>query len=449
MKSYTFHGSTTNDFAGYSLSNVGDIDGDGRDDFIIGANRVDSNGKTDTGAIYFVSGADLAALDFASGTDGKIELSDVAASSKSYQFNGILAGDQAGKSVSFVGDVDGDNITDFIIGARYGDGNGTDSGDLFLISGADLAALDTAGGAAADGVIELSDVATTGSSYQFDGADPGDRAGSAFSSLGDVDGDSIDDFIIGAFYADISGKVNAGAAYFISGADLAALDAASGTDGVIDLADVLCFARGTLIQTQLGEVPIEQLEMGHRVLTMDDGYQPIRWIGRTALSRADLEANPKLKPIRIRADALGPGLPKQDLLVSPQHRVLVRSAIAHRMFDAHEVLIPANKLLTLPGIDIEWEADGVDYFHILFDAHQLVWSNGAVTESLFTGPEALKAVSPEAREEIETLFPEIARPDFVPTAVRFIPEKGKHMKTLTQRLVKNNKIAQESHGLHM
>jgi len=227
------------------------------------------------------------------------------------------------------------------------------------------------------------------------------------------------------------------------------LDALSGTDGIIELSQVTCFARGTLIQTQQGALPIEQLAVGHMVLTMDAGYQPIRWIGAKALSRADLAANPKLKPIRIRADALGPGLPKQDLLVSPQHRVLVRSAIAQRMFDTDEVLIPANKLLTLPGIDIEWEADGVEYFHMLFDAHQLIWSNGAVTESLFTGPEALKAVSPEAREEIKTLFPEILRPDFVPIPARFIPEKGKHMKTLTQRLVKNNKLPQEFHGLHM
>ena len=83
MKGYTFHGSSSSDFAGYSLSNVGDIDGDGRDDFIIGATEVDSNGKPNTGAIYFVSGADLAALDLASGLDGKIELTHVAAGSKS------------------------------------------------------------------------------------------------------------------------------------------------------------------------------------------------------------------------------------------------------------------------------------------------------------------------------------------------------------------------------
>jgi len=202
---------------------------------------------------------------------------------------------------------------------------------------------------------------------------------------------------------------------------------------------ITCFARGTLIKTMAGEVAIEDLSVGDKVLTMDTGYQPIRWIGGRKLSRAGLEANPKLKPIRIRAGALGPDLPEQDLLVSPQHRVLVRNQVAVRMFDSAEVLIPANKLLTLPGIDIEWDADGVEYFHFLFDAHQIVWSNGAQTESLFTGPEALKAVSPEAREEIATLFPEIVAPGFTPQSARPIPEKGKLMKTLVRRVAKNNK----------
>ena len=204
---------------------------------------------------------------------------------------------------------------------------------------------------------------------------------------------------------------------------------------------IICFTRGTLIKTCMGEVAIEDLVVGDKVLTMDNGYQPIRWIGGRGLSRADLEANPKLKPIRIRAGALGQGLPEQDLLTSPQHRVLVRNQVAVRMFASAEVLIPANKLLTLPGIDIEWDADGVEYFHFLFDAHQIVWSNGAQTESLFTGPEALKAVSPEAREEIATLFPEIVTPGFTPQSARPIPEKGKLMKTLAQQMAKNNKVA--------
>jgi hypothetical protein len=123
--------------------------------------------------------------------------------------------------------------------------------------------------------------------------------------------------------------------------------------------------------------------------------------------------------------------------------VLVRNAVAVRMFDSAEVLIPANKLLTLPRIDIEREADGVEYFHMLFEVHQIVWSNGALTESLFTGPEALKSVSAEAREEITTLFPEIVAPDYVPVPARPIPEKGKLMKRLAQRLAKNDKYAHD------
>jgi len=210
----------------------------------------------------------------------------------------------------------------------------------------------------------------------------------------------------------------------------------------------VCFTCGTLIKTRSGEVTVEDLRVGDEVLTMDAGYQPIRWIGGRKVSAAELQINPKLKPIRICADALGPGLPRQDLLVSPQHRVLVRSPIAARLFDSAEVLVPAKKLLDLPGIYVEDGDDGVEYFHILFDAHQLVWSNGAVTESLFTGPEALKAVSPEAREEITALFPEILEPDFAPIPARMILETGKEIRKLVERLDRHGKPVQaEATGL--
>jgi hypothetical protein len=201
---------------------------------------------------------------------------------------------------------------------------------------------------------------------------------------------------------------------------------------------VPCFVAGTLIRTARGEVRIEELVAGDHVLTMDDGCQPIRWIGRRRVSRAELAANPKLVPIRIRAGALGDAKPEVDLLVSPQHRMFVRSKIARRLFDTMEVLIPARILTAIDGIDVESEAQGVEYFHILFDSHQIVFANGAPTESLFTGPEALIAMSPEARLEIETLFPEITSPDFLPVAARHIPAKGAQMKTLAQRHMKNN-----------
>jgi hypothetical protein len=221
-------------------------------------------------------------------------------------------------------------------------------------------------------------------------------------------------------------------------------DTFPGLAGTRETFGVVCFAQGTLIKTIKGEVPIEDLRQGDRVLTFDCGYQPISWIGGRSLGQTELEQNPKLRPIRIQAGALGPNLPEQDLIVSPQHRILIKSVIAVRMFDTAEVLVPANKLLTLPGIDIEWDVDSVDYFHMLFEHHQIVFSNGSPTESLFTGPEALKAVSAEARAEIEALFPHIFYPDFVPVPARLIPEKGKQMKILAQRLAKNNKLAQES-----
>jgi Ca2+-binding RTX toxin-like protein len=205
--------------------------------------------------------------------------------------------------------------------------------------------------------------------------------------------------------------------------------------------NVVCFTAGTLIATINGLRPVQDLTVGDRVITMDNGYQEIRWIGSNRVLPAGLSANPKLVPIRIQAGALGGGMPEQDLLVSQQHRVLVRSQIAKRMFGTNEVLIPANKLLAIDGIDIalDTEATGVEYWHFLFDAHQVVWSNGAPTESLFTGPEALKSVSPEAREEIFTLFPEIALPGYVASSGRYIPERGKLMKELVQRHLKNHK----------
>ena len=200
---------------------------------------------------------------------------------------------------------------------------------------------------------------------------------------------------------------------------------------------VVCFTRGVKIKTISGEVPVENLRVGDMVLTMDNGYQPIRWIGANRIGVDRLASNPQLCPIRIKAGALGNNLPERDLLVSPQHRVLVRSEISVRMFDTSEILIPAKKLLPLDGVEIVNDVTSIEYWHFLFDSHQIVWSNGAPSESLFTGPEALKSISDEALKEILTLFPEIARLDYKPCAARLIPEKGKHVKRLVERHRKN------------
>ncbi|MCT4332423.1 Hint domain-containing protein [Paracoccus sp. YLB-12] len=168
---------------------------------------------------------------------------------------------------------------------------------------------------------------------------------------------------------------------------------------------ITCFVAGTMIETPDGPRPVEDLREGDAVVTVDAGAQKLRWVGSRDLNVRDTD---NLKPIRIRTGALGQGLPATDLLVSPQHRVLVRSAVAQRMFGTDEVLVAAKQLTALPGIEVVDDAAQVTYVHLLFDDHQLVTSNGAVSESLFTGPQALKGVSEEARAEILALFPDLA-----------------------------------------
>ncbi|MFC0341641.1 Hint domain-containing protein [Paracoccus niistensis] len=175
----------------------------------------------------------------------------------------------------------------------------------------------------------------------------------------------------------------------------------------IDLsAAVACFTRGTIIETDKGPRAIETLRAGDLVWTLDAGHQPIRWIGETRLDAQALTRAPQLRPIRIAAGALGNGTPTRDLLVSPQHRILLKSKIALRMFGAAEVLVAAKQLLSIDGIE-QVEAEAVDYVHFLCGSHQVVLSNGALTESMYAGAQALAAVSPAARDEILTLFPDI------------------------------------------
>ena len=190
------------------------------------------------------------------------------------------------------------------------------------------------------------------------------------------------------------------------------------TDTAFVTVDVTCFARGTRIETPRGAVAVEDLRAGDLVLTRDRGAQPLRWVGSSRVDGGTLASTPRLRPIRIRAGALGQHAPAQDLLVSPQHRILVRSKIAQRMFGAAEVLVAAKQLVLLDGIDVAEDLAEVEYFHLLFDRHEVVISNGAETESLYTGPQALRSVGPAARQEILDLFPQLLDEAFVVEAAR-------------------------------
>ncbi|SDE49005.1 Hint domain-containing protein [Paracoccus isoporae] len=215
------------------------------------------------------------------------------------------------------------------------------------------------------------------------------------------------------------------------------------TERSADGLKVNCYASGTLIRTPRGEVAVEDLAAGDLVNTVDDGAAPILWIGHRKLDRVDLQSEPQLRPILIRAGALGEGLPVADLVVSPQHRILVRGAIPQRMFGQAEILVAAKQLVELPGIEVIEDTQEVAYFHLLLADHQLVWANGAPAETMFAGVEALGAMTPDQSAELSAIFPEIAglSPDRAAEALSPAPARllapGRRARRLAERLKKN------------
>lgn len=201
---------------------------------------------------------------------------------------------------------------------------------------------------------------------------------------------------------------------------------------------LICFARGTLIDTDRGPVAVEDLATGDPVATLDHGLQPIRWIGTRRLSHADLHSAPHLRPIRIRAGCLAKDVPTQDVFVSPQHRMLVRSAIVKRMFCVDEVLVAAKHLVDLDGVETVQDESEVEYFHLLFGQHEIIYANGAPSESLYTGQIAMRSLAPKARTEIFELFPELMYMTEPPQPVRQCAggRRGRH---LVQRHCRNSK----------
>ena len=201
---------------------------------------------------------------------------------------------------------------------------------------------------------------------------------------------------------------------------------------------ILCFTRGALIETPRGKKQVEDLKVGDAICVSSGGTKRIKWISSTKLGKAALARQPQNRPVRITAGALGNGLPHRDLLVSRQHRMLIDSKVAERMFGTCKALVSAIKLTALPGIYVDEDVEEVEYFHILFGEHQIIWAEGTLSESLFTGPEVLKSVPPSARAELEELFPEICSADYQAISAALIPS-GKAQKELVARHLKNEK----------
>ncbi len=168
--------------------------------------------------------------------------------------------------------------------------------------------------------------------------------------------------------------------------------------GFVTVNTIPCFVAGTMIRTPDGEKPVEQLVPGDLVITYDDGPQPVRWIGRKSVS-----AFGNFAPVHISRGVFGR---HRDIWVSPQHRVLVSNSYAELLFGEGEVLIAAKDLVDGRDVCIR-EGGVVDYVHILFDRHQVVFSNDLATESFLPGPQTLHSFENEILQEIRTIFPEL------------------------------------------
>ena len=176
-------------------------------------------------------------------------------------------------------------------------------------------------------------------------------------------------------------------------------DGEGGTDTATLEVTVICFARGTMITMADGSTKaVEDIATGAMVKTMDHGAQELRWIGSRTVA-----ATGHLAPIMIKEGAMGNDA---DLRVSPQHRMLVEGWKAELLFGEEQVLASAKHLVNGDNIYVD-EGGEVEYFHMLFDAHEIVYANGAPSESFHPGELGMGSMAEESREEILDLFPEL------------------------------------------
>ncbi len=376
--------------------------GDGNDLVYGGAGNDSLYGGSENDTLAGGAGSDV--LDGGSGTD----LADYAASGSGVTVN-LTTGTASG------GDAAGDTLTGIenLSGSGFADTLTGDGGANVLSGSAGADVLDGGGG--------------NDSLYGGSGSDT--LAGGAGSDV--LDGGADADLILGG-----SGDTADGGEAVASGTDHDILDLTSQgplrvhydpmnpENGTVDFLDanrqvvgtmsfsniesvVPCFTPDALIQTLSGPVAMGNLRLGDRVLTRDDGWQTIRWIGQRHFSADQLALQPHLQPIRIRADALGSGVPARDLLLSPQHRVLLASARCELQFGEQEVLAVAQHLCHLPGV-ARAAPQPVRYMHLLFDRHQIILSDGCWSESFHPGGGTMEGLPTGQRAELLSIFPELA-----------------------------------------
>jgi hypothetical protein len=300
----------------------------------------------------------------------------------------------------------GDEGDDTLIGESGDDKLSGGEGDDRLLGGTGS---DTMSGGSGNDQFEVSegDIATGGDDKDtFRLTDLGESGNAAISIDGEEGGKDWDTLDLGGLVDRSTLDVTSTEDGTMSGT-ATLLDGSSLTFSNIE--NIICFVAGTRISTANGSVPIEELVPGDLVLTRDNGFQPVQWLGSTTVP-----AQGHWAPIRIDAGTLGTS---RDLLVSPQHRMLLTDANARFLFGSREVLSAAQFLIN--DQTIRRQPGGmVTYMHLLLNQHEVIFAEDCPTESFFPGDQALEALSGAALYSLLNCMPQLRdHPEgFGPTA---------------------------------
>jgi len=168
--------------------------------------------------------------------------------------------------------------------------------------------------------------------------------------------------------------------------------------------EAVCFCKGTYIATPDGDRLVEELKPGDTVLTASENAAKILWISHSHHSYRDLVKLPGLRPICVPRGWVKRNVPYRDLWISPNHRIVIRGIDVELHLGLEAVLAPAKHLFGKPNQPgSEW-FDGVKYYHLLLENHDLVLSNGLESESFFPGKEALKMLDISSREGLSRIL---------------------------------------------
>ena len=352
------------------------------------------------GTVSGTAGADLIDADYEGDPDGdNVDRGDAVLPGAGPQDDLIKAGSGADTVFAGAGDdlVYGGFEDDTLFGGSGDDTLHGEGGDDSLIGG--LGA-DTLYGGAGDDSITFAD---GDFAYGGDGDDLfiletlGAPVDGVISVVGGEGGESLGDTLQLGSLADMSTlNITTPASEGGGMSGTITLD-----DGTIlkfsEIENIICFTPGTRIATPRGARPVEGLCIGDMVVTRDHGLQPIRWIGKRTVP-----AIGRFAPVRIRPGVVT-GLDR-DLVVSPQHRMLFQGYRAELLFGESEVLVAAVHLIDGHAVTQD-EAEAVTYIHIMFDDHEIIYAEGAATESFHPGELGLSAVTDAARDELFSLFP--------------------------------------------